>query len=1201
MTAPRWFPSFFATVLTLASSWLLFGLLGSSPQLAYAATRTVCREGLPTCDYATVQEAVDAAAEGDVIKVAAGVYNDLHARPSPLGYEGVVSVTQGMYLEPVPPVITQVVYIDKSITLRGGYTTTNGFADPPDPIANPTVLDAQGQGRVLYITGPVSPTVEGFSVTGGNATDPTSRNAGGGIYVYESAATLSNNRVYSNTAGWGGGAFLVYDYVTLQGNTISSNTAELGGGLFFYKDAATVRDNVISGNTATREGGGVYLNSHEAVVSGNTISGNEASMNGGGLFLYNGNSPLSGNLISANGAEQHGGGLFLEGSDAEIRDNVISGNVAPEGGGLYLDRSDAILQGNLIVDNAADRGGGLTLGYRSGSTLNNNIILRNQATERGAGLFVWEGASIHLAYSTIHDNTGADGSGLCVRGNSSVWLTDTVLVSQTVGLTVSADSRATVAGVLWFANGANVSGNGAVTVSQAITGNPALAPDGYHLTAGSPAVDAGVYSAVFEDVDHQFRPMKWGYDLGADEYPGVGLRVSKAVQWASPVPPNPGEAFTYTIDITATGSGDASGVVVTDTLPVEQRALSAQASTGPCLVAGAWGGTVVCSPGDIVSGTTVLITISAEFSVTAQPGVAVTNTAEVRSAEAANAAWASTYSQDCHVRLNDDPTEYTYVQAAVDAAAPGDLVKVAGTCVGVLESGGRRQQAFITKTLTLQGGYSPDFTWDPQLYTTTLDARGQGRVLYGSGPITLTIEALNVTGGNAYNGFGGGGGGGDFSQVTLILRNCRIYRNIANMGGGLHLDSSDVTMSGNLIAENEAGEEGGGLRLSRSTAWLDGNTFSENRVSLYGGGLSLYESQVILTGNSIVNNVATAADKAEGGGLTLSGSSSAVLTDNTISGNRSGGGGGMTIGEWATAALNDNFIVGNTAIYSGGGLYVEGTLNLVGNRVSDNQAGGYGGGLLKVGGKIDGPATIQGNLFSNNRAMYGGGLALDSRDARLNYNTIVSNTADYGGGVVQTSGYAVLNGNDIQMNVAITQGGGIRIVQGDTTLDNNVIANNQSAGGGGGVDLLDSHVIMRHNTVVQNGSVGIEVRRLWGNRTVAMTDTILMSHTIGLSVTGGVTVTLEATLWGNQTDWVGEGTIITGTINLWGDPAFVDPPAGDYHLSPSSAALDQGIPTGIGNDIDGEPRPYRLPDLGADEYWPAGIVRIYLPLVRRGL
>ena len=108
------------------------------------------------CDYAAIQAAVDAANAGDLIKVAAGTYTDLNVRP-----RNDVTTTG---------IVTQVVYICKTVMLRGGYTTTNGFADPPDPQANPTTLDAQGQGRVFYITGDISPTIEGLRITRGDAT-----------------------------------------------------------------------------------------------------------------------------------------------------------------------------------------------------------------------------------------------------------------------------------------------------------------------------------------------------------------------------------------------------------------------------------------------------------------------------------------------------------------------------------------------------------------------------------------------------------------------------------------------------------------------------------------------------------------------------------------------------------------------------------------------------------------------------------------------------------------------------------------------------------------------------------------------------------------------------------------------------------------------------------------------------------------------
>src|SRR4030067_794354 len=53
----------------------------------------------------------------------------------------------------------QVVSLDKSITLQGG--SAAAFSEPPDPQANPTTLDAGGQGRGGAVFGPAGGGREG--------------------------------------------------------------------------------------------------------------------------------------------------------------------------------------------------------------------------------------------------------------------------------------------------------------------------------------------------------------------------------------------------------------------------------------------------------------------------------------------------------------------------------------------------------------------------------------------------------------------------------------------------------------------------------------------------------------------------------------------------------------------------------------------------------------------------------------------------------------------------------------------------------------------------------------------------------------------------------------------------------------------------------------------------------------------------------
>ena len=104
----------------------------------------------------SIQTAVGLVHDGDEIRVAAGIYTDVHAVGA----------------------LTQVVYLSKSLTLRGGYAYTSSadYDWTTSLLLNrPTILDAQGKGRVIYIAANVTATVEGFNVTNG------SWDQGGGI------------------------------------------------------------------------------------------------------------------------------------------------------------------------------------------------------------------------------------------------------------------------------------------------------------------------------------------------------------------------------------------------------------------------------------------------------------------------------------------------------------------------------------------------------------------------------------------------------------------------------------------------------------------------------------------------------------------------------------------------------------------------------------------------------------------------------------------------------------------------------------------------------------------------------------------------------------------------------------------------------------------------------------------------------------
>jgi uncharacterized repeat protein (TIGR01451 family) len=187
----------------------------------------------------------------------------------------------------------------------------------------------------------------------------------------------------------------------------------------------------------------------------------------------------------------------------------------------------------------------------------------------GAGIYV-DSSSLEARHTTLARNTGPSGLSVARHAGeaSQASLANTILVSHTIGVTVSEGAYATLEATLWgtgaWANDRDTDGAGTlVTGTLNLWQEPGFAPGRYHLGINSPAVDAGTDAGLSSDLDGQPRPHLDGFDLGADEWWPLWV-----VKQASPDLVSPGQLVTYSLRLTNTTLLSAA-VHLTDPLPSE--------------------------------------------------------------------------------------------------------------------------------------------------------------------------------------------------------------------------------------------------------------------------------------------------------------------------------------------------------------------------------------------------------------------------------------------------------------------------------------------------------------------------------------------------------------------------------------------------------------------------------------------------------
>ncbi len=386
-------------------------------------------------DHATISEGIDAAASGDTVLVAPGLY----AGP-----------------------------MNRDLALSGKELTITSSDGPAA-----TIIDCEhaGRGFVLVLTGDISPTISGFTIRNGSALGAR----GGGIHAAHGSPMFADLIIENCHASVGGGMHCTAGTPTLDSVEFVANTADsLGGGLACEASGdATLTDVVFTGNECSSSapraidgGGGMHVFWSTVSLTDVSFIGNRATVAGGGLCCDGtlSHSPTAATLISVafeDNEAGYGGGMYLRGASASlggihflsnsatadgggllIRDGVADvtlaevrfhentaagdgggvyvtetdpdvmvvteceflGNTAPDGygGGAYVRNSSPVFAHSVFLENAALSGGGAMVhSYQSDALLDHCTFARNEATGEGSGVYAHTLASARLENSIV--------------------------------------------------------------------------------------------------------------------------------------------------------------------------------------------------------------------------------------------------------------------------------------------------------------------------------------------------------------------------------------------------------------------------------------------------------------------------------------------------------------------------------------------------------------------------------------------------------------------------------------------------------------------------------------------------------------------------------------------------------------------------------------------------------------------------------
>lgn len=782
--------------------------------------------------------------------------------------------------------------IPDGISIYGGFTgSESSLAERNgDPLTNGTILDGDLLGddvgfknrddnvrHVVVLENIGSSTIlDGFTIRGGEATDPNEE----------------------NSRGRKGGGILSSGSPIFRNLNFASNRAIDGGALASLEGGPRILSCRFEGNIAENTGGAALLlealhddHSEILIVDDCRFVGNQAK-DGGAIQNFRDLTLIRSSRFEDNTATL-GGSLSLRGGSPDVIECVFIRNQAQFGGAIAASNFDGnLINLSFLGNHATTYGGACTFSSTSSEFLMANCLFSGNTAVVEGGAIRLSGPKMKMMNCTLSGNSAPKGGGLLIRPEDTVQIENSILWGNGFNgvqteISPPSPKLMTDGGRLLIRGG--LSDRSDILLTDPGFRNP-LGPDGIvgtedddlTPTAGFVPIDASPTNLLPEDqwdldgdgnlteplpldLSGQLRLVGSRVDLGAYEnqspsihFPDVRLASTPAgvvviPSWifADPVSP---PAFLASLE-------EASGTIIFEALPE----ISANGDLTFELAQGTSGWTKI----------KVQIDRGEGFKTEGNFHLIVSPVVHFVSAEALSNG--SGTSWDAPLTLLSDALEY---------ASRGDEIRVAAGTYYPAGSPDPRSTFLLKGDVTIRGGYDGTESNGVPTHPTAVLTR---TVLSGkfSNPQTflpdannvvtadrlsspVVLESVVVTGGLAGSAAGGeliGGGIYCNQSSSVILRNLAVLKNrSSDRGGAIYVKYSDVLIDSCFIGNNSS-REGGGIYFGQdSSARIRNSIISGNRALEEGGGAYIgfgISKDIFFQNCTITNNTC----RINGGGI----------------------------------------------------------------------------------------------------------------------------------------------------------------------------------------------------------------------------------------------------------------------------------------------------------------------------------------------